>query len=80
MQSIAVEYAKEHFSDLLNQIESGESFVIMEQGKIRAELSPPQNKANKRAVITEFKEYIQKRDMRLEGLSIRDLREEGRRP
>ena len=79
MQTIAVEYAKEHFSDLLNQTESGESFAIMEQGKIRAVLYPPQNRTNQSNVIAEFKEYIQKRNLKLDGLSIRELREEGRR-
>ena len=79
MQTIAVEYAREHFSDLLNQIETGESFAIMEQGKIRAMLHPPQSKASQSDVITEFKEYVQKRNLRLDGLSIRELREEGRR-
>ena len=79
MQTVEAGYAKEHFSDLLNQIETGESFEIMEQGKIRAVLYSPQNKANQRNVIAEFKEYIQRRNLRLNGLSIRELREEGRR-
>ena len=79
MQTIAVEDAREIFSDLLNQIESGESFAIMEQGKVRAVLYPPQNRVSRSDVITEFKGYIQKRNLRLNGLSIRELREEGRR-
>ncbi|MCL2009277.1 MAG: hypothetical protein FWG71_01865 [Synergistaceae bacterium] len=79
MQTIAVEYAREHFSDLLNQIETGESFAIIEQGKIRAVLHPTQNETSKSGVIAEFKEYVQKRNLRLNGLSVRELREEGRR-
>ena len=79
MQTIAMEYAKEHFTDLLNQAEFGKSFAIMERGEIRAVLNPPQYQSNQSDVIAEFKEYIQKRNLRLDGLSIRELREEGRR-
>jgi len=79
MQTIAAEYAVEHFSDLLNQIETGETFAIMEHGKIRAVLHSPQQNTKQSGVVTEFKEYIQKRNLILNGLSIRELREEGRR-
>ena len=80
MQTITPEDAQAHLSDLLNQVVSAESFPIVQQGEVRAVPHSPQDLSKNRVeVIRNFKEYVQKRGFKLNGLSIQELRDEGRR-
>ena len=71
--------AKTHLSSLLDQVQSGQSFVITRHGRPIAVLAPPEGSQTVPAsqVIAELRAL--RSGIRLEGLSIRDLIEEGRR-
>lgn len=81
MQSIGSFEAKTHLSQLLERVSQGEEFTITKHGKPVARLIPvsaARPEPDVRRVIEELKAFS-KGNALGEGVSIRDLIEEGRR-
>ena len=80
MTSISFYDARTHFSELLDQVARGKKILITRRGKPAAVLSPPPVEAAKdvRQVLGEIK-ALRRGNTLGEGLSIRDLIDEGRR-
>jgi prevent-host-death family protein len=80
MTSIGFYEARTHLSELLDQVAKGKKILITRRGKPAALLGPPPAEEHKdvRQVIAEMKE-LRRENTLGEGLSIRDLIEEGRR-
>lgn len=80
MTSIGFYEARTHFSQLLDQVARGKKVLITRHGKPAAVLGPPPAEESRdvRQVIAAMKE-LRKGNILGEGLSIRDLIEEGRR-
>ncbi|HZS93179.1 MAG TPA: type II toxin-antitoxin system prevent-host-death family antitoxin [Chloroflexota bacterium] len=79
-RTIGVREAKAHFSQVLDEVERGTAVTITKHGKPVARLVPVAEKQRRdiNDVIGEMRE-IRARSKPLEGLTIRDLIEEGRR-
>lgn len=78
MKTVGVYDAKTHLASLLEEVERGETITITRHGRPIAELVPlrgPQRTGED--YVRVFREL--RRGVRLDGLSIRDLIEEGRR-
>jgi antitoxin (DNA-binding transcriptional repressor) of toxin-antitoxin stability system len=74
--------ARTHFSKLLDQVAQGKQVLITRHGKPAALLSPPPRETNPdvQQVIQEMQEWQEQEGPTLgPDLTIRDLREEGRR-
>lgn len=71
--------AKTHLARLLDRVAKGECITIAKHGKPVAVLQPVERKpaGSVRETIEEIRKF--RRGRRLEGLSIRDMIEEGRR-
>lgn len=71
--------AKTHLSALLDKVEQGEEVLITKRGKPIAKLVPARvgDAAELEGVVARLKEL--RRKTTLEGLSWRELRDEGRR-
>ena len=78
MQSVGVYEAKTHLSKILARVAKGERITIEKHGVPVAVIIPPDaaNKPPVKEVIAEFKRLREKYS--LDGLSIRELVEEGR--
>jgi prevent-host-death family protein len=78
MIEIGVYEAKTHLSSLLDKVEQGEEIVITRHGKPIARLVGAE--AARRAELDDIVEQFRKvrRGVRLDGLSIRDLINDGR--
>lgn len=78
MKSVGVYDAKTHFAKLLDEVERGETVVITRHGRPVARLIPmkdsPRTVDETIAAIREFS-----RGRKLEGITIRELIDEGRR-
>lgn len=75
--SIGIYEAKNKLSELLDRVEAGESIAITRHGKDIALLSPIHaDCANTSQTIARLRQL--RRGTRLNGLHIRDLRDEGR--
>lgn len=79
MDSVGAYEAKTHFSQLLERVEGGERIIISKHGVPVAVLQPVDRSRNVpvRETIAALKEF--QRGHRLDGLSVRDMIEEGRR-
>lgn len=79
MKTVGAYEAKTHLSRLLNKISKGERFVITRHGTAVAVLQPPERsqRNDPAAVIAEIRAFREQH--RLDGLTIRELIEEGRR-
>lgn len=79
MDTIGAFEAKTHFAELLNRVCEGESITITRHGKAVAQLVPIKSsqKRSRSAVIDDLLEFG--KGHKLEGLSIREMIEEGRR-
>ena len=79
MEIIGAYEAKTHLPKLLERVKMGERFTITKHGVPIAVLQPPdlENRADTPAVIRELREFRAKH--RLDGLTIREMIEEGRR-
>lgn len=73
--------ARTHFSELLDQVAKGKTILITRRGKPAALLSPPPATAEGeiRRVVEEMLAYRDRQKRTLGGLSVREMREEGRR-
>jgi prevent-host-death family protein len=72
--------AKTHFSDLLNRVAKGETITITKHGVPVAKLVPIESEATKpnvKEVIEQLRKF--REGHKLDGLSIRELIDEGRR-
>ncbi len=79
MTTIGAFEAKTHFASLLERVARGEQIVITKHGRPIAKLSPVGGADRERAkrAIARLKELA--KGQTLGGLSIRELREQGRR-
>jgi prevent-host-death family protein len=79
MKTVGAYEAKTHLSQLLNRIRKGERILITKHGTAIAVLQPAEGseKGDPSAVIAEIREF--REHHRLDGLTIRELIEEGRR-
>lgn len=81
MESVGSLEAKTHLPQLLERVSQGEEFIITRHGKPIARLVPAvpaRSRPDVRQVIEELKAF-QKGNTLGEGLTVRDLIEEGRR-
>ena len=81
MESVSSFEAKTHLPQLLERVAQGEEFIITRHGKPVARLAPAQParpKVDVRQVIEELKAFSKGNTLG-EGVTIRDLIEEGRR-
>ncbi len=78
MITVGVFEAKTHFSALLERVEGGEEVLITRHGKPIARLLPEHviDRQRVAAAIARLKELAE--GCRLDGVSVRDLRDEGR--
>ena len=78
MKIVGTHEAKTHFSELLEQVNAGESFIITRHGVPAAQLCPmaPQPNLTVAEAIQEIRQFREKHS--LGGLAIRDLIDEGR--
>ena len=79
MATVGAFEAKTHFASLLERVAKGEEIVITRHGTPVAKLAPLTGFSPERvrATIVRLKEFSE--GQTLSGLSIRNLREEGRR-
>jgi prevent-host-death family protein len=79
METVGAYEAKTHLPKLLERVFNGESITITKHGVPVAVLQPPDpaKKVNTRSVIVELRKFRNKHS--LDGISIRDMIEEGRR-
>lgn len=81
MQSIGAFDAKTHFSALLLKVEQGEKFIITKHGNEVAMLVPIEQKSQTNIIESAISSIrrLRKGVTLGEGLSVKSLREEGRR-
>jgi len=78
MSRVGAYEAKTHLPQLLEKVANGERITITKHGRSVAVLQPVDGSGNKIAdVIQDLKEF--RRGKKLQGLSIREMIEEGRR-
>jgi prevent-host-death family protein len=79
MRAVGAYEAKTHLSRLIDEVSHGERFAITKNGVPVAMLVPvpDSRKTDTREVIRQLKEL--RREVRLDGLSLREMIEEGRR-
>lgn len=81
MRSVGAFEAKTHLSRLLDDVAKGETIAITRRGVPVAVLAPPGKvqRPDPEAVVEAMREFRRTHKLALGGLSIRELREEGRR-
>lgn len=79
METVGAYEAKTHLAELLDRVAQGERITITRHGMPVAVLAPPEDRPSQTAseVIDEIKEL--RKGLKLRGLSIRKMIEEGRR-
>jgi prevent-host-death family protein len=79
MKTVGAYEAKTHFSQLLREVESGETIIVTRHGLPIARITPVGKDADDAAAaIEELFRYRRQRRPRLDGISIRELIDEGR--
>jgi prevent-host-death family protein len=79
MKTVGAHEARTHFSELLREVEDGETIVVTRYGLPVARISPMAKEADDAAVaIEEIHRYRREHRLTLDGMSIRELIEEGR--
>ncbi len=81
MKTVGAYEAKTHLAQLLDEVANGGSITITRHGSPVAQLVPvPESRRpDVGAIIDEWREYRRQQNIRLDGLSIREMIEEGRR-
>lgn len=81
MKSVGAYEAKTHLAQLLDEVERGATITITRHGVPVAKLVPPDDKRRRDVdeIIDEWLRYRKEHNLRLDGLSIREMIEEGRR-
>lgn len=78
MSTVGAYQAKTHLAELLNRVSQGETITITRRGEPIAELAPiNQNRSDPHSIAEEIRSLRQ--GVRLEGLSLREMIQEGRR-
>ena len=79
METVGAFEAKTHLAELLDRVERGESVTITRHGEPVARLvpTPAEQKRNRTDVIRDLLDFSKGR--KLEGMSIREMIDEGRR-
>lgn len=79
MKTVGMYEARTHFARLLDRVEAGETIIIARHGVPVARLVPVREVSARQAdaAVNQLREL--RRGVRLDGLNIRDLIEEGRR-
>ena len=79
MKTVGAYEAKTRFSELLREVETGETIIVTRHGLPVARLSPVEKEADDAAAaIEELHRYRREYRPTLGGVSIRELIEEGR--
>ena len=79
MKPVGADEAKTHLGQLLDEVARGETVTITKHGVPVAELRPPgPMKPNVNEAIDALHEYRRRENISLDGISIRELIEEGR--
>lgn len=81
MKTVGSYEAKTHLPRLLDEVANGETITITKHGKPVAQLVPPAGKPRRDvdAVIDDIREFRERERITLDGISIRELIDEGRR-
>ena len=81
MKTVGLYDAKTHFSELLREVENGETVTVTRHGVAIARIMPIQEVASDASsVIDDLLRFTEEHDIRLGGgITIRELIEEGRR-
>lgn len=81
MKSVGAYEAKTHLAQLLVEVAEGETITITKHGTPVAQLVPPPDarRPDVAKLIEEWRAYREQHDIRLDGLTIRELIEDGRR-
>jgi prevent-host-death family protein len=81
MKTVGLYDAKTHFSELLREVENGETVTVTRHGVAIARIMPIQEVASDASsVIDDLLRFTEEQDIRLGGgITIRELIEEGRR-
>lgn len=79
MKTVGAYEAKTRFSELLREVENGETIIVTRHGLPVARLSPMEKEADDAAAaIEDLHRYRREHRPTLGGISIRELIEEGR--
>lgn len=78
MKTVGAFEAKTHFSSLLEQVERGETIVVTRKGKPVAQLGPVKSKCPDLKPAQAMRLLLSSK-LRLRGISIRELIDDGRR-
>jgi len=81
MKTVGAYDAKTHLAQLLDEVAAGETITITRRGVPVARLVPPsdRDRPDVGKVIAEWEAYRDRHNLTLDGISIRELIEEGRR-
>jgi prevent-host-death family protein len=85
MRSISVQDVQANWSTILEAVSQGETITVTRNGEPIAELRPPQLKPlsdrprpSPREAVEALRAFRKRAKMTFDGLSIREMREEGR--
>ncbi|HEY7030925.1 MAG TPA: type II toxin-antitoxin system prevent-host-death family antitoxin [Thermomicrobiales bacterium] len=85
MRTMTAKEARANWSKILEEVSKGESITITKQGEPIAELRPPQlrplsdrQRPDPKDAVEALRAFRKREKMTLDGLSIREMREEGR--
>ena len=85
MRTMTVQEARANWSKILEDVAQGESITITKRGEPIAELRPPQlrplsdrRRPDPKDAVEALRAFRKREKMTLDGLSIREMREEGR--
>lgn len=81
MKTVGTYEAKTQLSRLLDEVAKGETITITKHGVPVAQLVPPPNarREDLAQLVEDWLEYRRRQNIRLDGLSIKEMIEEGRR-
>jgi prevent-host-death family protein len=80
MRTVGAYEAKTHLSRLLDEVAAGETIEITKHGRTVARLTPAQpHQPSVDEAIAALREFRRREKITLDGISIRELIEEGRR-
>jgi prevent-host-death family protein len=85
MRTMSIEDAQANWSTIVDEVSRGETITLTRDGKPIAELRPPQlrplsdrPRPNPREAVEALRAFRKREKMTLNGLTIREMREEGR--
>jgi prevent-host-death family protein len=79
MRTVGAYEAKTHFSELLREVENGETIIVTRHGQPIARLSPMDRETDDAAAaIEQIHRFRREHRLTLGGITLRELIEEGR--